>query len=169
MINIIKTIAASFLALVLAGSAQATLVNFELTGTVDSVTTSNSSGLDVGSTITASGVFDDSVLTGVGLESISFADAGNDMTITAGSVIYTDALESTGGASLWLFDNQLDSLDYSATAGDFSSFFFDFISNGQFAGTWDAGTFTVTAVPVPAAVWLFGSGLLALVGLSRRK
>ncbi len=28
---------------------------------------------------------------------------------------------------------------------------------------------TVAAVPVPAAVWLFGTGLLGLVGLSRRK
>lgn len=28
---------------------------------------------------------------------------------------------------------------------------------------------TVSAVPVPAAVWLFGSGLLGLVGLARRK
>ena len=26
-----------------------------------------------------------------------------------------------------------------------------------------------TAVPIPAAVWLFGSGLLGLVGLSRKK
>ncbi len=28
--------------------------------------------------------------------------------------------------------------------------------------------YTVSAVPIPAAVWLFGSGLLGLVGLSRR-
>ncbi len=28
---------------------------------------------------------------------------------------------------------------------------------------------TVSAVPVPAAVWLFGSGLLGLVGIARRK
>ena len=27
----------------------------------------------------------------------------------------------------------------------------------------------VTAVPIPAAVWLFGSGLLGLVGIARRK
>ena len=27
----------------------------------------------------------------------------------------------------------------------------------------------ITAVPVPAAVWMFGSGLIALVGWSRRK
>ena len=28
---------------------------------------------------------------------------------------------------------------------------------------------SVTPVPVPAAVWLFGSGLLGLVGVARRK
>jgi hypothetical protein len=28
---------------------------------------------------------------------------------------------------------------------------------------------TVNAVPVPAAAWLFGSGLIALVGFSKRK
>ena len=32
--------------------------------------------------------------------------------------------------------------------------------------TWD---FAVATVPVPAAVWLFGSGLLGLVGVARRK
>lgn len=30
------------------------------------------------------------------------------------------------------------------------------------------GTVNVSSVPVPAAVWLFGSGLLALTGLARR-
>lgn len=32
-----------------------------------------------------------------------------------------------------------------------------------------AGTLTPQAIPVPAAVWLFGSGLLGLVGIARRK
>ena len=31
------------------------------------------------------------------------------------------------------------------------------------------GTVNVSAVPVPAAVWLFGSGLLGLIGIARRK
>ena len=31
------------------------------------------------------------------------------------------------------------------------------------------GDWTVAAVPVPAAVWLFGSGLLGLVSLARKK
>ena len=44
----------------------------------------------------------------------------------------------------------------------------------QLAGTWtldSAGTLTygTTVIPVPAAVWLFGSALLGLVGVSRRK
>ncbi|MDX2487444.1 MAG: VPLPA-CTERM sorting domain-containing protein [Gammaproteobacteria bacterium] len=29
--------------------------------------------------------------------------------------------------------------------------------------------FTITAVPVPAAIWLFGSGLIGLIGIARRK
>jgi hypothetical protein len=32
-----------------------------------------------------------------------------------------------------------------------------------------APLFTVTAVPVPAAIWLFGSGLVGLIGFARRK
>ncbi len=32
-----------------------------------------------------------------------------------------------------------------------------------------SGSVTVTAVPVPAAVWLLGSGLLGLIGVARRK
>jgi hypothetical protein len=32
-----------------------------------------------------------------------------------------------------------------------------------------ACTFDTSAVPVPAAVWLFGSGLIGLVGIARRK
>ena len=50
------------------------------------------------------------------------------------------------------------------------------ISTGSIADQWvqytdtDTVVFaTVTAVPVPAAVWLFGSGLLGLVGFARRK
>lgn len=33
----------------------------------------------------------------------------------------------------------------------------------------DNASLTVTAVPIPAAVWLFGSGLLGLVGVARRR
>jgi hypothetical protein len=46
-----------------------------------------------------------------------------------------------------------------ADAGCFSNVFIDNVSI----------TADVSAVPVPAAVWLFGSGLLGLVGVARRK
>ena len=39
--------------------------------------------------------------------------------------------------------------------------------DGAFVGS--SANFNFTAVPVPAAVWLFGSGLLGLVGVARRK
>jgi hypothetical protein len=39
----------------------------------------------------------------------------------------------------------------------------------QDGGTAMTGIVPVAAVPVPAAVWLFGSGLLGLVGIARRK
>ena len=35
--------------------------------------------------------------------------------------------------------------------------------------TWAVHPGNVSAVPVPAAVWLFGSGLLGLIGIARRK
>ena len=34
---------------------------------------------------------------------------------------------------------------------------------------WAVRSGDVSAVPIPAAVWLFGSGLLGLVGMARRK
>jgi hypothetical protein len=42
---------------------------------------------------------------------------------------------------------------------------------GTYVWSWasDSITLQVSAVPIPAAVWLFGSGLLGLVGIARRK
>ena len=40
----------------------------------------------------------------------------------------------------------------------------------EFSGNTGASySMTVTAVPVPAAIWLFGSGLIGLVGIARKK
>ncbi len=44
-----------------------------------------------------------------------------------------------------------------------------FDDNDDFEGRLSASIVTVSAVPVPAAAWLFGSGLLAMLGLARRK
>ena len=46
-----------------------------------------------------------------------------------------------------------------------------YISQNDTDGSAETGSFLVrtSVVPVPAAVWLFGSGLLGLVGIARRK
>ena len=45
------------------------------------------------------------------------------------------------------------------------------ISTDAFDGADSIGidNFTIDSVPLPAAVWLFGSGLLGLIGIARRK
>jgi len=45
------------------------------------------------------------------------------------------------------------------------------ISINEFTGSWlvSDGAWEPSAVPVPAAVWLFGSGLLGLIGVAHRK
>ena len=49
------------------------------------------------------------------------------------------------------------------------------LTPGSYEWTWGSGatadslTLNIGAVPIPAAVWLFGSGLLGLVGVARRK
>ena len=43
------------------------------------------------------------------------------------------------------------------------------LNKGSHFNAWAVYTGDVSTVPVPAAVWLFGSGLIGLVGLARRK
>jgi len=54
-----------------------------------------------------------------------------------------------------------------AAGGPFAGFNANF--NATMTGIADVSDIPVAAVPVPAAVWLFGSGLLGLVGVARRK
>jgi len=63
-----------------------------------------------------------------------------------------------------------------ATGPDSNFFASQVISTGVFNGIYETGSNgnltigrRVPEVPVPAAVWLFGSGLLGLIGVARRK
>ena len=86
------------------------------------------------------------------------------------------------GGGTWLWDNQ----HIGFTGGELMSFLqinqVDFIdgvpnvtafSNAEWMVDPTSGTVSyvgqVSAVPIPAAVWLFGSGLLGLVGIARRR
>jgi hypothetical protein len=52
---------------------------------------------------------------------------------------------------------------------DFGDGFQDEFGVSSGLGSWAVHSGDVSAIPVPAAVWLFGSGLLGLVGMARRK
>jgi hypothetical protein len=88
--------------------------------------------------------------------------------------------EGITGAAPGPFSNLQSSLYWSGTEfvlDPTKAWFFNFfsgiqISTPKFAGlfAWAVHSGDVPAVvPVPAAVWLFGSGLLGLVGMARRK
>jgi hypothetical protein len=42
-------------------------------------------------------------------------------------------------------------------------------TGSNYAWAVHSGDVSASVVPVPAAVWLFGSGLLGLIGMARRK
>lgn len=85
-----------------------------------------------------------SVLDGI----FTCVECGIDVTLNLIGLDY-----SSGVANPFYVDERGDILQYSD--------FFDYFD--------DTRTFSVSAVPVPSAVWLFGSGLLGLIGLARKK
>ncbi len=83
----------------------------------------------------------------------------------------------TEGSVLTLSDNNVDIVSLSRISNGIDSndnaadFQLGCITPGSsnIAGTGDCSTTAVSAVPVPAAAWLFGSGIIGLVGMARRK
>jgi len=54
------------------------------------------------------------------------------------------------------------------SAGNFNGSNWIVYNETQYSEVWDINITSVSAVPVPAAAWLFGSGLLGLIGVARR-
>lgn len=74
---------------------------------------------------------------------------------TTSSTIAGQALDASNHAVL---------VSSSTVGGDFGSFF-----GGVYYEAWSVDFAPAAVIPVPAAVWLFGSGLIGLVGVARRR
>lgn len=149
----------------------------------------NDFGLSVGDAIAVSGSYDDSLLTGAGSESVGFGDGtGNSMTLTIGASVYTQTSADgyadgdwpriffSGGGfaglgyTLYEWFATYESYGMNFEGREWLNPYDDPYSGWAFYGEWNAESFSATtAVPVPAAVWLFASGLIGLMTASRRK
>ncbi len=182
MKSIIKFL--TYSTLVIAGSANAAMITI----TADVYLAENYDGLVFGDTITADITFDDA-LTGVGTETLYF-NTTNTLDITAGSFgsfLFDESMKSNiSTTSITFEDGYLVDFSFSALFEEnsapeqFHSSLTtatadrDYRVKGQdihvgLYAEWDTETQFIAAVPVPAAVWLFGSGLLGLAGVARRK
>ena len=153
--------------------AQAATYNFTIDGLVydGAEANYNAYGLFAGDTITATGTFTANLVT-IGSETgtVSFATgSGNTMSIDLnGTFLFAADDVSGNGASLTFSSGSLTDFDFMKTSPpEFNSSFMAFDDFNSLYGEWTNASLTV--VPVPAAVWLFGSGLLGLGGAAFRR
>ena len=175
-----KSISCLFIALLWSLNAQAALVSGNIIGFVNSADVGNVFGLTAGDTIELDVVFEDSVLTGSGGETVFFNLPGNTMTFNVGSLSFTEGMDTAGGVgpTLSFFDGALSEIKYDTQFDTFGVFFssIDFFQGSDDAGNfiggdWDLSTYSASpvVVPVPAAIWLMMSGLIVLFRFQKKQ
>jgi len=134
---------------------------FNLVATIDSSGTLLAGGtLTIGGTIAGLGFTSGTLLTG-DLTAFGFPDGGGDP--------LEFLFDVTGGDAAGLYGSTAGIiLGFSGFGGDFTTDFDNL--DGTMAGTgYGVADTAPIATPVPAALWLFGSGLLCLAGMTRRR
>lgn len=115
--------------------------------------------------------------------SASFGISGNHRTTAAVTVIDGTTLDFSGwvmilsGSEDYSLGTQQNIANYTFDGTNFTlDYYWDLSDNGNNPlGSLEVSNYhlhlegTVSHVPIPAAAWLFGSGLLGLVGMARRK
>lgn len=94
----------------------------------------------------------------------SFTPVVNVLSIANWQLNMDTLVDETTTGGLWKFTGTGLLVDLNGTYEDTAATFA--LSANQ---TGSSYSLSIAAVPVPAAVWLFGSGLLGLVGVARRK
>lgn len=175
MKKIIKLVLASLL--FVGSTANAALVGFSLIGLVSFADPGNTFGVVTNEQITANGFYDDAGLTEIDLEILPLNVGGASLLLEVGDASFTQGDDAN--PSLMFIDGFLIGLNFLTPYNSFGSFTSNgeiflgndgSLGNGGFGldinGIWSINT---SPVPVPAAVWLFGSGLVGLAGVARRR
>jgi hypothetical protein len=102
---------------------------------------------------------------------ITIAAGAPDPTVSGNNLNHdiTFSLKSTSTAlATDALPTSIDLNDFDSVTGAFSSFS---LANGSAGDSifYSIDTLELRAMPIPPALWLFGSGLLGLVGMARRK
>jgi hypothetical protein len=149
-------------------SAQAALTGYSYTGTLDS-------GLFVGEAFNGQFTFDDAGLASSGFQSLSlssFALNFHNSSFNAGNADFTPTVDFQDGTFLGLsYTNSLFDPSFSLVSGFASSLdaYFAYTPINGSSGSGSLNFTSLTAVPLPAAVWLFGSVLAGFGAINRRK
>ncbi len=99
-------------------------------------------------------------LNNTGADGVNFSNIQSDLLAPSTSFYWTrteyaSSATSTLRSSAWTFNSDWGMQNFNAKEQDYFA--------------WAVRSGDVTVVPVPAAVWLFGSGLIGLIGIARRK
>jgi hypothetical protein len=126
---------------------------FNLSATIDATGALGGGALTIDGTVASLGFNSGTLLTG-NLTAFGFPDAGGDP--------LEFLFDVTGGDAAGLYGSAPGGVILSGVTGFTGDFSTNFTGDG-FAVS------DVAPVPIPAAVWLFGSGLLGLAGIGRRR
>ena len=100
-----------------------------------------------------------------GLTSASLPGGGTKFGATNAAAIANIVAYSVGGAST----SNLNDISFTAEAGQIYTIALGGYRNGDWTSTLDGYRLNVSQVPVPGAVWLFGSAIAGFMGLRRSK
>jgi hypothetical protein len=175
------------------GAAQATVVTLNYIGTLDTAVVGNGFGLTLADTISATFSFEDSLITGVGTESLTLGTTGNaagiaatggaDLSFRIGSTTYTEADDSlfgSGDPTITFSQGVVRSIDFLSVGfpcfrvGDPTGLGFESLDDNSFE-LQISGTFALvtppTTAPEPGSLMLCGIAVLgfAVAGAVRRR
>jgi hypothetical protein len=106
------------------------------------------------------------------MNAVNYTEAGNLEGATSTPWVWTGTTASGNGGP---FDQALGGIDFLHTVGSFERTDAQWIESGELNPNlaWRlygiSEEIIVSSVPIPAAIWLFGSGMLGLIGIAKHK